>query len=167
MCLVELRRKNLHLVVEDLGLAGLGRGDQMLIEDLKDVFADLSELLLDCLAVFLDEFDLRLIAFGFLLLLDRCDDSPRGSASADDVLVGDREEISLFDREFLVCRCNDLHVLDHFCARSATRDANRGRKKAHLHSARLAQQALPSRLIPRHPCLMLIFGELVYTKKHL
>merc|ERR1712000_280966 len=104
----------LHLVIEDLGLASLSRGDQVLVENVEDIFADLAELLLDCLTVFFDELDLRLIAFGFLLLFDGCDDSPGGTTSTDDVLVGNGEEISLFNRELLVCRSHNLHVLDHF-----------------------------------------------------
>lgn len=75
-------------MVEDLGLAGLSGNDQVLVENLEDVLADLPKLLLDCLTIFLDELDLRLIAFGLLLLLDRRDDPPGSSAGANDVLVG-------------------------------------------------------------------------------
>jgi hypothetical protein len=106
----------LHLVVEHLRFTGLGRGNQVLVQNLEDVFADLSELLLNCLTVFLDEFDLSFVAFRLLLLLDGGDDSPRSATSSDDILVSDREEISLFDGELLVCRGDDLHVLDHFCS---------------------------------------------------
>jgi hypothetical protein len=102
-------------VVEDLGLAALSRGDQVAVKALKDVLADLGELGLNLLAVLLDETDLGLVALGLFLLLDRGDDSPRCATGTDDVLIGNGEEISLLDGEFLVCRGNGLHVLDHLC----------------------------------------------------
>ena len=105
--------ENVHLVVEDLGLAALGRGDQVLVENLEDVITDLGELGLDLLAVLLDEGDLRLIALGLLFLLDRGDDSPGRATSTDDVLVGDGEEIPLLNGELDTGGGNDLHVLDH------------------------------------------------------
>jgi hypothetical protein len=83
-------------VVEDLGLARLSRGNEMLVENIEDVFADLAELALNLLTVVLDELDLGLIALGLLLLLNRGDDPPGRTASTDDVLVGDRQEIPLF-----------------------------------------------------------------------
>ena len=104
-------------MVEDLGLAALGRGDQVSVKALKDVLADLGQLGLDLLAVLLDETDLGLVALGLLLLLDRGDDSPGCAASTDDVLIGNGKEISLLYGEFLVCRGNGLHVLDHLCGR--------------------------------------------------
>lgn len=42
-------------MVENLGLARLGRGDQVLVKDIEDIVADLSELGLDLLSVLLDE----------------------------------------------------------------------------------------------------------------
>ena len=112
----EHRMLNAHLVVEDFGLAALSGWDEVLVENLEDVLTDLSELGLDLLAVLLDKGDLLLVALGLLLLLDRGDDAPRRTAGADDVLVGDRQEIPLLDGELLVCGGNILHVLHHFCA---------------------------------------------------
>ena len=63
-------------MVKDLRLAALSRWDQVFVKNLQDILADLGELSLDLLTVFLDESDLRLVAFGFLLLLDRGNDSP-------------------------------------------------------------------------------------------
>ena len=105
---------NAHLVVEDLGLATLGRRNQVLVQNLEDIIADLSKLGFDLLAVLLDEADLRFVSFRLLLLLNRGDDSPRGTTGADYILVGDGEEIPLFDGKFDVGRGNNLHVLDHF-----------------------------------------------------
>ena len=104
-----------HLVVEDLGLAGLGRGNQVRVEDVEDVVADLGELGLDLLAVLLDESDLRRVALRLLLLLDRGDYSPRGTAGANDVLVGDGEKVALLDGEVAVLAGDNLHVVDHLC----------------------------------------------------
>ena len=105
----------LHLVVEDLGLAALGGLDEVLIQNLEDIVADLGKLSLDLLTVLLDESDLGLIALGLLLLLNRGDDSPRGTAGTNDVLIGNRQEIALLNGELNVGRGDDLHVLDHLC----------------------------------------------------
>jgi hypothetical protein len=106
---------NSHLVVEDLGLAALGRGDEVLLEDLKDVLADLAKLGLDLLTVLLDQADLRLVALALLLLLDGGNDAPGGTAGTDDVLVGDGKKVPLLDGQLLVGGGNSLHVLDHLC----------------------------------------------------
>ena len=104
---------NAHLVIEDLALTALGRGDQVLVKHVEDILANLGEFGLDLLAIVLDEGNLRVVALGLLLLFDRGDNSPGGTPGADDVLVGDRQEIPLFDREFLVGRGDVLHVLHH------------------------------------------------------
>ena len=104
-----------HLVVEDLGLAGLGRGNQVLVKDLENIIADLGELGLDLLSVLLDKGDLRRVALGLLLLLDRGDYSPRRTAGTDDVLVGDGEKVALLDGKIAVLRSDNLHVLNHLC----------------------------------------------------
>ena len=84
-------------MIKHLRLATLSRRDQVLVKNFEDIFANLGKLCFDLLAVFLDERNLRFISFGFLLLLNRCYDSPRGTASANDILVSNREEISLFN----------------------------------------------------------------------
>lgn len=106
-------KKDVHLMVEDLGLAARGRGDQVLVQNLQDVIADLGKLGLDLLAVLLDQSDLGLVALRFLLLLDRGDDSPRRTSGTNDVLVGNGEKIPLLDGELYIGRGNNLHVLDH------------------------------------------------------
>jgi len=103
----------LHLVVENLGFTALGRRNQVLVENLENVFTDLSELGLDLLAVLLDEANLTLISLGLLLLLDGSDNSPRGTAGTNDVLVGDRKKVALFDGQLLVGRSHGFHVLNH------------------------------------------------------
>ena len=90
-------------MVEDLRLTALGGRNQVAVEALQDVLADLGKLGLDLLAVLLDESDLGLVALGLLLLLDGCDDPPRSTAGSDHVLVSDGKEISLLDGELLVC----------------------------------------------------------------
>lgn len=107
------RRESLHLVVEDLGLARLGRRDEVGIEDIENVVADLGKLGLDLLAVLLDKADLGRVALGLLLLLDGGDNSPRGTAGTDDVLVGNGQEVALLDGEVTVLGGDDLHVLNH------------------------------------------------------
>lgn len=86
-------------MVEDLALASLGLGDKALVEDAKDILADLLELKLDLLTILADDTDVLVGALGLLLLLDAGDDAPRGTAGADDVLVGDGKEVALVDCE--------------------------------------------------------------------
>jgi len=99
---------NAHLVVEDSGLARLGLGDQGLVEDVKNILADLLELEFDLLAVFADDANVLVRALLLLLLLDRGDDAPGGTAGTDDVLVGDREEVALVDGEFTSDLCESV-----------------------------------------------------------
>lgn len=112
-------------MVEDLRLAALSRGDEVAVKALEDVLADLGKLGLDLLTVLLNEGDLGLVALGLLLLLDRGDDSPRGTAGTDDVLVGDRQQVALLNGELLVCGGDGLHVLDHLCARESAAELQR------------------------------------------
>jgi hypothetical protein len=49
--------RDLHLVVEDLGLARLGLGNERIVEYVEHILADLLELLLNLLAVFPDGVD--------------------------------------------------------------------------------------------------------------
>lgn len=65
-----------HLVVEDLGLARLGLGNEGVVEDVENILADLLELGLNLLSVVTDGADVLLGALGLLLLLDRGDDAP-------------------------------------------------------------------------------------------
>jgi hypothetical protein len=109
----------LHLVVENLGLARLGGGDQVLVKDLEDIFADLGKLGLDLLSVLLDEGDLRRVALRLLLLLDGGDYAPGSTAGANDVLVGNGEKVSLLNGEISVLTGDNLHVLNHLCDRRA------------------------------------------------
>ncbi len=85
----------------------------MLVEDFEDVFANLAQLILDGHAVRLNHGNLSLVAFGFFLLFDGRDNTPRRSSGTDDVLVGDGKEIALLDGKFLVGGCDALHVVDH------------------------------------------------------
>jgi len=107
-------------VVEDFRLSSLGSRDKVLVENAEDILADLLQLGLDPLAVLLDEGNLRGVALRLLLLLDRSNDTPRSTAGADDVLVSDRQEVPLLNRQVAALGSNDLHVLNHLCARSGT-----------------------------------------------
>jgi hypothetical protein len=104
---------NIHLVVENLGLASGGVGDEASIQDIEDILADLLELELDLAAVLLDGGDVLVRALGLLLLLDGGDDAPRGTAGADNVLVGDAEEVALVDGELTAQLSDLLHVGNH------------------------------------------------------
>ena len=79
-----------HFVVEYLRLARSSRRDEVLVENIEDILADLGELALNLLSVALDHGNLSLVTLGLLLLLDGGDDSPRSTAGTNDVLVCDR-----------------------------------------------------------------------------
>ena len=86
-------------MVEDLALASLGLVDEALVENAKDILADLLELELDLLAVLADDANVLLGTLGLLLLLDAGDDAPGSTAGANDVLVGDGKKVALVDCE--------------------------------------------------------------------
>ena len=100
-----ISRIDAHLVVENLGLARLGLGNEGLVEDVQDILADLLELGLDLLAVVADGADVLLRALGLLLLLDRGNDAPRRASGTDNVLVGDGQKVALVNGELTA----DLH----------------------------------------------------------
>lgn len=68
--LAELCFVNVHLMVEDLALTSLCLGDEGLVEDVKDILANLLELGLDLLTVFADDANVLVGSLGLLLLLD-------------------------------------------------------------------------------------------------
>lgn len=90
----------LHLVVEDLGLASLGLGNEGLVQNVEDIPADALEFLLDLQAVVTDDANVLLRTLGLLLLFDGGDDTPRGTAGADNVLVRNGQKVTLIDGKF-------------------------------------------------------------------
>ena len=99
----------LHLVVEDLGLLGGGVGDERFLDDAEDVITDVAKLILDLHLVVLDDGHF----VGVPLLLDGGYHAPGCSAGSNDVLVGDGEEVTLFNSQFLWLSGDVLHVGDH------------------------------------------------------
>ena len=87
-------------MVEHLGLAGLGTGDEILVQDIEDILANTFELVLDLLTVVADGSYMLIGSLGLLLLLNRRDDAPGGTARSDNVLVGNRHEITLIQGKF-------------------------------------------------------------------
>ena len=85
----------------------------MLVKDIKDIVADLGKLVLNLLAILLNESNLGGVALGLLLLLNRRDYSPGSAAGTDDVLVGDGQEVALLNTQITVLGSDDLHVLNH------------------------------------------------------
>lgn len=62
---------DVHLVVEDLGLARYSSGDEVSFQNIEDILADPGNLSLDLRYVSLEQGYMTLIAIGILLLLDR------------------------------------------------------------------------------------------------
>lgn len=105
--------RSLHLVVKYLGLAGGGVGDEGVVKDVEDILADLLELQLDLATVLLDGANVLIGALGLLLLLDGGDDAPGGTAGADNVLVGDAQQVALVNGELTAQLGDLLHVGNH------------------------------------------------------
>jgi hypothetical protein len=101
---------HIHLVVKDLALTSLGLGDEALVKDVENILADLLELELDLLAVLADDTNVLVGALSLLLLLDAGDDAPRGTAGADDVLVGDGKKVALVNCELAANLDGDMLV---------------------------------------------------------
>jgi hypothetical protein len=87
-------------MVENLGLAWLSLGDQRLIEDVKDILANLLEFGLNLLTVLADGRYVLVGAFRFLLLLDGGDNAPGSTSGTHNILVSNREEVALIDGQF-------------------------------------------------------------------
>lgn len=87
----------------------------MLVDHSHDIMTDAGKLRFDFAPVLLDPLHVMLISLRFLLLFDRRENSPRCSPRADHVLVSDREQVPLLDRQFHVQLRDFLHGIDHLC----------------------------------------------------
>ena len=102
----------------------------MAIEDVENVVANIGQLRLDLDAIFLtkcgtdakpstkkkrnlDLCHVAFVAFGLLLLLDGGDNAPGCAAGADDVLVRNRQQVSLLNGELDIKPGDGLHGLYH------------------------------------------------------
>jgi hypothetical protein len=88
-----------HLVIENFGLSGLGLWDQRLIQDIKNILAHFLEFGLDLLTVITDGRNVLVGTLRLFLLLDRGDYAPGSTSSANNILVGDGQKVSLVNCE--------------------------------------------------------------------
>lgn len=100
-------------MVKDFGLSSSSVGDQVLVENLKHILANLLKLILNLGSIGLDGGQVPLGAAGSLLLLDGRDDAPASSATPDNILVGDTEQVTLIEAKLATQLGHLLHVLDH------------------------------------------------------
>jgi hypothetical protein len=91
---------NLHLVVEDLGFTRFRLWDQGLVQNIEDILTHLLKLRLDLLAVLADSPNMFVRSLGLLLLLDGRDYAPGSTSSSDNILISNREKVTLIDRKF-------------------------------------------------------------------
>ena len=89
----------LHLQIKDLGLRRSSLGNQVLVQQGDDIFADLLNFSFDLGLVGAEEVE-ELRAFGFFLLLDSRNGSPGGSSRSDPVLVGNAQKVPFFVGQF-------------------------------------------------------------------
>ena len=86
-------------MIEDLGFSRFGLGNERVAENVQNILADLLEFILNLLTIVADGPDVLVRPLGFLLLLDRRNDAPRGASSTDHVFVGNRQQITFVYRE--------------------------------------------------------------------
>mmetsp|Transcript_41654 Transcript_41654/g.124516 ORF Transcript_41654/g.124516 Transcript_41654/m.124516 type:complete len:228 (-) Transcript_41654:269-952(-) len=105
----------LHLEVEHGCLGRTGRRNKVLVQQLQDLTADVVEFLLHSGTVALHQLDAALVGLHLLTLLNALQDAPRRAAGADQVLVGDGQQVALLDRQLLLSsqRGQLLHLVDH------------------------------------------------------
>jgi hypothetical protein len=87
-------------MVKYLGLARFSLRDQRLIEDVKDILANLLKLGLNLLAILADGSYVFVSAFRFLLLLDGGDNTPGSTSRSHNILISNREKVALIDGQF-------------------------------------------------------------------
>lgn len=107
--------RNVHLVVEYLALSSNSRWNQMLVQNLQNIVADVCEFGLDLIAIGLDLLDLGSVALGLLFLLNGRNDSPRSPTSTDNLPVQGQLPYSSFSRiqpYILVCHREQVALLD-------------------------------------------------------
>lgn len=97
---------HLHLVIKHLRLPGFRGGDEVFVEDIEDVRANLAQFALNLEAVVLDFLDLAFVALALFFLFNRGNDSPRSTTGTNDVLVRNGQQIPLLDGQ-LNTKLND------------------------------------------------------------
>ena len=95
-----------HLVVEHFRLAARRRWNQIVLQYVKDVAANLVQLLLDLRTILLNLRYVIIVALGHFLLLNRRNDTPRRTARTNYVLVRNRQQVPFFDRQLPALLCN-------------------------------------------------------------
>ena len=103
---------SLHLVVEDLGFSVGGLGDELGVNEVKDLIAVFVELTLNLGFVAAEEADV-LGALLFFLLLNGGEGSPGSSSGSDGVLVGNGKEVSLLNGQVSISSHNLVHGVKH------------------------------------------------------
>ncbi len=86
-------------MIEDLGLARFGLGDERLVQNVEDILANFLEFGLNLLAIIADGANMLVGTLRFFLLFNGRDYAPRGTSSSDNVLVGDREKVPFVNGE--------------------------------------------------------------------
>lgn len=103
----------LELLIEDTALGALGSWEKGGVDEADELVAVLLELAKDGLLVLIELLDAGLVATVVLVLDDGGDHPEAVTAGANDVLVGDGEEVALITVEVRVELDNLLHHIDH------------------------------------------------------
>lgn len=91
---------HVHLVVEHLGFAGFGFGDQRLVQNIKNILAHAFEFGLDLLTVLANDSNVFLRTLRVLFLLDGGDYAPGSTAGPNNVFVGNGKKIAFVNGKF-------------------------------------------------------------------
>lgn len=103
---------SLHFVVEDQSFGVGSLGDKLAVDEVENFVAVAVEFSLDLVLVASEETDI-LGSLLFLLLFDGGKGSPGSSAGADGVLVGNRQQVPLFNGQVSVGSYDLVHGFKH------------------------------------------------------
>lgn len=98
-CIISYSTGNVHLMVEDLGLARLSLWNERLVQNIKDILADFLEFGLNLLSIVTNGANVLVRALRLLFLLNGRDYAPRCTSGSNNILVGDREKVSFVNSE--------------------------------------------------------------------
>lgn len=97
-------------MIENLGFPRFCLGDKGIIKYVQDILANAFKLGFNLLTVIADSSNVLIRPLGFLFLLDRGNDAPRGTSSSHNILVRDGQKISLIDGEFATNLSSDQNL---------------------------------------------------------
>ena len=105
-----------HLVEKYLRFVWLRIRNQVFLKQVENILAYLSKLNLNLVFVVLDFLHIFRVSLIVFLLLNRGEHSPSSSSCSDNIFECHRQNVSLFNCQFLAWRlCELLGIVNHLC----------------------------------------------------